>query len=369
MIAFISFTPHHTWNAIVMHKKMFPNEKCDLYISDSCEGYLEIAERLKKENLFVDVIPCEMKKLFCNECKSKIARKIKRARYFIGWRSFLKKYAPIKKVKYSKVFLAGLDDPRCFMLTRMKQINPDIEVMYYEDGANDYLYASHTKHRGKKAFLARLVGLKYEIGYNIKKSYISCPECVSSSDFEYLPIPAINAEKDVEIKALLNRVFDYKYYSIDEKVVYLFNRIPSVADGMEKVMSYIFEKYGSESIILKDHPRLPAEGYEGIKRIPKENETLWECMCLNNDFSDKILISHCSTALFTPKFFFGQEPIMIFLFKMLKCPSLEKNGRRESFEIFVEKLRSTYGDKSKVFLPESEEELNQYLEKVINKNG
>ena len=173
MIAFISFTPHHVWNSIVMIKKMFPNEKCDLYLSDSTDGYLDIIDRLKKDNIFEDIIPCTVKKLFCSECKNKFIRMLRRSFYFIGWRVFLRKNAPIKEVKYSKVFLAGMDDQRCFMLTRMHQLNPDIEPIYFEDGANDYLYGSHVKHNRKKSFLAKIVGLKYEIGYNIKSSYIS----------------------------------------------------------------------------------------------------------------------------------------------------------------------------------------------------
>ena len=352
-----------------MAKKMFPNEKCDLYLSDSSDCYLDIVECLKKEKVFEDVIPCSVKKLFCSDCKNGLARKIKRTLYFIFWRRFLRKNAPIKKVKYSKVFLAGLDDQRCFMLTRMHRLNPDIEVVYFEDGANDYLYSSHVKHNKKKSFLAKIVGLKYEIGYNVKQSYVSSPECVTSSDFEYLPLPMIDQRNDTELKDIINRTFGYKEYKINEKVVYLYNKIPSVAKEMEKVISDIAEKYGNEQIILKDHPRLHAQGYDGIKRIPQEYEVMWETMCLNNDFSDKILISHCSTALFTPKFFFDQEPIIIFLFNMLRCSSLEQNGRRESFEIFVEKLRNVYRDKTKVFLPNSEEELSEYLKKVMNKNG
>ena len=369
MIAFISATPHHTWDAIVMAKKMFPNEKCDLYLCDNCDNFLDIAKRLEYEKIFEDIIPCRIKKLYGNDYKNRIIRSVKRTLWFIGWRGFLRKYAPIKKKKYSKVFLAGMDDGRCFMLTRFKQISPDVEPVYFEDGANDYLYDSHVKHQGKKTLLAKLVGLKYEIGYNIKKAYVLSPECVASSDYEYFSIPKIDAEKDNELKEILNRVFGYKHYGINEKAIYLFNRIPSVAERMEKIIKYISDKYGNNSIILKDHPRLPAEGYDGIKRIPKENEILWECMCLNNDFSDKVLISHCSTALFTPKFIFDQEPVMIFLFNMLRCPSMEKGDRRRSFEIFVEKLRGVYRDKSKVFLPNTEEELYEYLEKVMNKNG
>lgn len=368
MVAFISSTPHQTWDAIVMIKKMFPDEKCDLYLIDDCENYLETIELLKKENIFEDIVPCNVQNLFCAKYKKSYIRKIRRALYFIGWRGYLRKYAPIKKKKYSKVFLAVHDEARCFMLTRMHRLNPQIEACYYEDGANDYLCASHNKHTGKKVTFAKLVGLNYNVGNNIKKAYVLNPECVATEDFEFLPIPRIDTETDKELIEILNRVFKYKPYEIKEKVVYLYNRIVPVAKDLERIIQGISEKYGQDSIILKDHPRLPASGYEGVNRIPKENETLWEGMCMNNDFSDKILISHCSTSLYIPKFVFDQEPTLIFLFNMLKVRFLERSGRRESFEIFVEKLRSTYRDKSKVFLPETEEELNKYLEKIMKKD-
>ena len=95
---------------------------------------------------------------------------------------------------------------------------------------------------------------------------------------------------------------------------------------------------------------------------------MWEIMCANIDFSNKILISHCSTALYTPKFIFDQEPIVIFLFDMLVDDVLQSLNQMHAFEIFVDRLKETYRDKEKVFLPKSKEELLEYLEKVLSKN-
>ena len=65
MIAFISSTPHQTWDAMVMAKKLFPSEKSDLYLIDDCANYLETIDLLKKENFFEDIVPCKVQDLFC----------------------------------------------------------------------------------------------------------------------------------------------------------------------------------------------------------------------------------------------------------------------------------------------------------------
>ena len=255
MIAFISSTPHQTWNAIVMAKKLFPTEKCDLYLIDHCADYMESVNLLNKETVFEDIIPCRMMELLCSRYKNSVVRKIRRALYFIGWRGYLKKHAPVKNKKYSKVFIAVHDEARCFILSKMKKNNKDIEAFYYEDGANDYLYEPHGIHSGAKVKLAKLVGLNYNVGHGIKKSYVLNPECVVGNDFENLQIPIVDKTKDEELIALLNRAFHYKPYPIDEKIVYLFNRIPSVATEIEHSINKIVGIYGYNNLILKDHPR------------------------------------------------------------------------------------------------------------------
>ena len=90
MIAFISSTPYQTWNSIVMAKKLFPNEACDLFVLDHCENYKKIAYLVENEKIFANVYTCEVLNLFCNQIKNKFIRRTKKFLYFLFWKTYLK---------------------------------------------------------------------------------------------------------------------------------------------------------------------------------------------------------------------------------------------------------------------------------------
>lgn len=362
MIAFISSTPHQTWNSILMAKKLFPQEQCDLFLLDVCSNYTEIAEKLRNEDVFENIYPCQVAKFQCNNIKNSIIRKTKKCIYFIGWKYFLQKSVTITK-QYNKVITASNDEPCCFLMSRMKVLNPDIKPYYFEDGSNDYIADAHPKHRGFKKSFAQLLGLDYSIGDSIDTTYVANPSCVASNEYKLEAIPTMDPEQDLELKSLFNRVFSYKPYSINEKLVFLFSRFREELDEKSRsIVRKIVERYGKDSLLFKDHPRLPASGYEGVNKYPREKETLWECVCMNNDCKNKVLISVISSAMYVPKLLFDQEPVLVFLFRLI--PALT-NVREKSFYDFTLRLRKVYSDPSKVFIPETEEELFSYLDGIM----
>jgi hypothetical protein len=370
MVAFISSTPHQTWNAIVMAKKMYQGIDCDLFLLDHCDDFMDIVDGLKKEDVFKDVYPCSVKNILCYDIKNSLFRKLKRLTYFIGWRKYLRKHAPILKA-YDAVYIACNDDVRCFMLSRMKSLNPNLKAYYYEDGMADYISSAHPVNKGGKKIVSKLVGMNYNVADGITTSYVLEPDCVATNEFELKRIPKIDVIKDRELFEIMNRVFAYKPVDLDAKMLYLYNPItPDRAlNELRDVILGIASKYGEHSIIYKDHPRLPAGGYDGIDKIPKEKETLWEVMAMNANLSDKIMISHCSTAMYLPKFLFDHEPVLIFLHKLIPSDVLLKpTDRTASFNAFIERLKRIYSDPDRVFAPENEGELFDYLERYMIRN-
>ena len=363
MIAFIASTPFQIWNAIVMKEKLFRDENSDIYIIDHFADYNVIAERLKKEQVFEDVFACQTKDFEFVTQKNPFVRKLIQACHFIGWRGYMKKRFPVNK-KYSKVIIASHDSVRTIMVCKMKKYNPDLEALFFEDGAYDYLWNVHGKHTGLKYWFGKLVGINYDHTDNIKKDYVLCPECVLNSRFELLKIPNIDIDKDKDLIQIINRVFDYKPYNISSKMVYLYQPLGETSTNeTNALIKRIADVFGKENVILKDHPRLPAKSSD-IEKIPKEKECLWECMVMNNDFSNKILITPFSTASYTSKFLFGKEPTIIYLYEVLQSSGMMPKDK-EAFSAFVNKLKECYSDPNKVFVPKTEEELFNYLEKCV----
>ena len=83
---------------------------------------------------------------------------------------------------------------------------------------------------------------------------------------------------------------------------------------------------------------------------------------INDNMENKTIISIFSTTCITPKLMFGQEPRVIMLYKLLgRDYSFFGEGMIE----FVEKVKNSYVDKSKFFIPESWVEFDKYCERYL----
>jgi hypothetical protein len=81
------------------------------------------------------------------------------------------------------------------------------------------------------------------------------------------------------------------------------------------------------------------------------------------DIDDRCLVSINSTALFNPKLLFDQEPYIIFVYKLVKL-FYDWSLFEGTIKLFVEEYR----DKEKIMIPESIEELREYLDRYKNRH-
>jgi hypothetical protein len=73
--------------------------------------------------------------------------------------------------------------------------------------------------------------------------------------------------------------------------------------------------------------------------------------------------------MYLPKFLFDHEPVLIFLHKLVLSDILPKpSDRTASFNGFIERLKRIYSDPDRVFAPENEGELFDYLERYMIRN-
>ena len=83
----------------------------------------------------------------------------------------------------------------------------------------------------------------------------------------------------------------------------------------------------------------------------------WEAICAEQVTQNTVLIGVFSTAQYSPKQIFNKEPFVIFLYKVIRPTNIEE------FEIekMVDKLKDSYRDKNKIYVPETTEELYSVL--------
>ena len=110
-------------------------------------------------------------------------------------------------------------------------------------------------------------------------------------------------------------------------------------------------------MVIKKHPR-DEEPEDQRLQYYLHPETPFECVCMNMDMSEKIVISYSSTAATTPKILLDQEPYVIMLYKLV-----EGNAKlSQELSSYFESVKGLYRQEDRFFIPENMEELKEILE-------
>lgn len=165
---------------------------------------------------------------------------------------------------------------------------------------------------------------------------------------------------DDEVKALILRIWDIdRTPYIPGRYIFLDNLLER--EVLHKIAVSILEIVGRDNFTFKWHP------LRGEDRVFGDNEVeTWpasdipfEVYLATGNYEDNVLISWYSTACFTPKFIYDQEPIIIFIYHIV-----EANEEIERIESMVNKLISAYEHKERIYIPNDINELCQIIEKI-----
>lgn len=206
-------------------------------------------------------------------------------------------------------------------------------VHFIDEGTSSYIldlsatekdFIDHNKIYGNNSFSKRIADM-----------WLHEPRIYSGKikRFPRYQIPN-NILKDNNIKNFLIRIFG----SCDipsEKFIFFeesFTADSRTTNDLD-VFLEIANIVGKDNIIVKRHPRNPINRFEklGFKVMEQQNIP-WEIILLNNDVSDKVLISFGSSTTLTPFLLYGMRPKAFLLKHLLvgKVPYLD-NPKMLSF--------------------------------------
>lgn len=206
-------------------------------------------------------------------------------------------------------------------------------VHFIDEGTSSYVldlsmserdFINHDATYGKYAFTKR-----------ISDMWLHEPRIYSGGMKKYPLYQIPNAVlKNDDVKSLLLEIFGScelpkeKFIFFEESFAADFRTTNDLELFLE-----IANLVGKENIIVKRHPRNPINRFEqlGFKVMEQQNIP-WEIMLLNNNISDKVLISVGSSATLTPFFLYGMRPKTFLLKQLLvgKVPYLD-NPKMDSF--------------------------------------
>lgn len=198
---------------------------------------------------------------------------------------------------YEELIGFNFDIPTHKVFASLLRRNRAIRVNRMEEGLLSY----HTPDTGCRILslayrLRRLFGrcnLKDRIG----QFYCFAPEAYHGN-LPTVAIPRIKTD-DNRIKEALNRIFvSHEIRPYSEKYIFLsgiYDREGGSPIGELELAVKIADRVGRENLLVKVHPRDQIKRYEakGLKTDPN-SDIPWEVIQINEDFSDKVLITPLS---------------------------------------------------------------------------
>ena len=362
-VAFLCSTPYQIFTAINITCNHLTDSQVDVYVYDYFERSEEMVNSLKESGTFRNVNHCRFKeihrKLVNGTAMSRIKNKI---HYFLFHKSGAVGESGCGNESYDTVFYSNQDPVNEMMIRLFHRRNRSVSICHFEDGWIDYTVRKH-EFFGTRAQRSNWFWKTPKEYFERTVSWLYLPELADSSvDPNSIRKIQSGGEK---ASAAINAVFGYSLESrINTKVLYFDTLQENYLGGsMEQhlnTLQILSEMIDIKEITIKKHPRNFSKEYitHGYQ-IYSGLSVPFEVVCANQDFGKNLLISTFSTACFSPKVLFDQEPYVILTYKMLGYEAQMK----ESIEQYICRIRNSYRNPERIIIPEDRAQFEMEVEK------
>lgn len=356
-IAIIASTPFQTLNALnLVCNTIEKKAQLELFYRNFSFYTNEILLRIREQNIFsyiyeYDLVSKEKRfRYYCNDFIQAVFPK-----RFI--QQLVKEDIDLTKKQYDYITVTSGTE----FETAMSRIFPDAKLIAYDDGLGSYV--GDIIHDHKLHWIWSLLGRRTD---HMK------PTClyVNNRDFcESILAKDIRSlctyrQMSQDYRNLISYVFgtfDNNLYA-DRRIIYLGQPLDELEIGLCEIrekIERILQKY-REHIIYRRHPR---EMHDGESCFYEDQaKTIWEIICEESISDEHVLISVCSSTQIMPKVLFDKEPWLIFTYKIFDLKNRDIVEKR--FYPIIRKIRQEYRADSKIFEPDSLEELANILYKI-----
>ena len=171
--------------------------------------------------------------------------------------------------------------------------------------------------------------------------------------------------------SIFNEIFPIEHVTVYDikKMIYLAEPMQEFLRGgykksfFDKKILEDLEKY-YKYIVVRHHPRdiyteKSKEIYTKINGASLDDTgSSWEALCAKKITENHVLISVYSTAQFIPKMIYDKEPYIVFTFRLYEDLVDEV---RDQGELTAQWIIESYRDKSKIFIPDTIDELDAII--------
>lgn len=323
-LVFVCNTVYQVMVASWIKAAEFENAEADIIVSDHMNDFETIADRISEQSLFNEVYAIRTKEFVYSYDMSNMDYSI-RARFDRGVHPEKQISSIIHlKHKYDAMLIANVDRfSKClFNVLKNRRYskvgNSNLKLYLYEDGIASYSKLFENYYHTcipnnptwkSKIFDRFICNTKYIFG-NVSGMYLFNPDLVTyQPDWRLIQLKKIDKDNSC-FKGYLNYIFSYNNTKdiYDRKIIFMEESLYIDDDERPdlKLLNKIADEVGKDNIMVKIHPRNPVNIFEkeGYK-TNKDTAIPWELIIMNNDFSDKILITISSASILNPLTIFG----------------------------------------------------------------
>ena len=320
------------------------NYESDLIIIDAFNGASEIVNILRNSNDFNNVF---LTKRFKNEG---LLHSISSFLDIIIPRRFIKKSGIKNDLKNRYDYL---DVPKVSKITlSIWLLNKNAKIQLFEEGMGSYYGGKHMcyEYGTHQDIYQKLNNNKQFSDY--EAIYLNDSRLYQDNDVDkVIEIPKFNKDHLEKLKKMFR---DVTFKDTNKNIYWIGQYLIGINanDDINETISKSLDEY-KDDVIFCPHPRIKIDVDGSIKRL--ESNKIWELSLLNiNNIENKCFLSIYSTAIFSAKLLYDQEPYMILTIKLLKN---EDDEHLKTMEKIIEMFKKTYRNPSKIFLPKTKKEL------------
>ena len=329
--------------------------RADLILLNTFPGSEEIADIIRKENIFETVI--SLKKAFNKGALHSLYTLLDLVSpsFFMWDKHRIKRsdihnrYDVITAPKYSLV------------VDQIWRLNKKASLHLIEDGTASYdliiPFAPDSERMKKARVLLRCNNFAdYEKLYLINTDLYAGP-----NKDRIVELPKFDETYFEHIRSLFSSFNHYEDKNIYWLSQFLNNKKFNVM--VDEVLQSL-EPF-KDDVLFVQHPRKHLDNKYGYAET--DGKQIWELQMLKmDDIDERLFISVHSTASYSAKMLYDKEPYLILFYRLGERWVSQVN---DDFEEFLEKFKNSYRDPEKVMIPETPEEFKECVKTYYKKTG
>lgn len=385
MLVFFAKGNLNLFNIVHVKETYFKNQPANLYVAKSARISGTIINRIREMNIFVNIelidSPTTKKILLFSEIP--LLRFLPQMfEIIIDNHNILKNLKESSNnTPYSQIFINKLDLTSTVLLNYFKKYNQNIMISLIEEGGGD-MYQTRDRvfflsMHWKVIFSAyQLITFQWfkrrEDIEHVTETYFYMPSKYNSNTgLSTKVIPPITKANDCVASLLTaelanQNMDEYKKRDFIYFVDALAGSVTGNYDNTRKHLDLILSAIPTNQLIIKDHPRSfiskKAKNvlgqYKTVAYIDHRNYLFESFLFMCKNIGEKVLITKDSACAIHPKYMFGEEPYVIFTYKLYSETDQTYSNK------LANDLKSTYIQKNKVFIPNNIDEFHSILTKI-----